>query len=67
MVSGVFERYSRNELKAMIEAHGGKVGSSISSKTSFILAGSAMGPAKKAKAETLGIALVDEDQFLEML
>ena len=67
VVSGVFERYSRNELKAMIEAHGGKVGSSISSKTSFILAGSAMGPAKKVKAETLGIALVDEDQFLEML
>lgn len=67
VVSGVFERYSRNELKAMIEAYGGKVGSSISSKTSFILAGSAMGPAKKAKAETLGIALVDEDQFLEML
>ena len=67
VVSGVFEHKSRNELKKMIEDHGGKVGSSISSKTSFVLAGDAMGPSKKEKASKLGIPLVDESTFYEML
>jgi len=67
VVSGVFDQFSRNELKKMIEDNGGKVGSSISSKTSFVLAGESMGPTKKAKAEKLGIQLISEHDFLEML
>ncbi len=64
VVSGVFEKVSRNELKKLIEENGGKVGSSISSKTSFVVAGDKMGPSKLAKAEKLGIALWDENRFL---
>ena len=67
VVSGVFERISRNDLKQLIEDHGGKVGSSISSKTSFVVAGNSMGPAKKQKAENLGIPLISESDFLNML
>lgn len=67
VVSGVFQHQSRNELKALIEANGGKVGSSISSKTTFVLAGDSMGPSKKEKAEKLGIPLVGEEEFLKML
>ena len=67
VVSGVFERLSRNELKQLIEDNGGKVGSSISKKTTFVLAGASMGPAKKQKAEDLGIPLISEEDFLEML
>ncbi len=67
VVSGVFEKVSRNELKKMIEDNGGKVGSSISSKTSFVVAGASMGPAKKDKASKLNVPLVSEDDFLEML
>ena len=63
----VFERHSRDEYKAMIELNGGKNVGSISSKTSFILAGANMGPSKLQKAEKLGIALVDEETFLRML
>jgi len=67
VISGVFERHSRDEYKAMIELNGGKVISFPSSKTSFILAGANMGPSKLQKAEKLGIALVDEETFLRML
>ena len=67
VVSGVFEKLSRNELKKTIEDNGGKVGSSISSKTTFVVAGTSMGPAKKEKANRLKIPLVSEDDFLEML
>ncbi|NAS30900.1 NAD-dependent DNA ligase LigA [Flavobacteriaceae bacterium R38] len=67
VVSGVFEKLSRNELKKKIEDNGGKVASSISSKTNYVVAGSNMGPSKKEKAEKLGIPIIDEDQFLLML
>ena len=67
VISGVFTQYSRSEYKAMIEQHGGTNVSSISSKTSFILAGRDMGPAKLEKAQKLGVPIVDEDTFLGML
>ena len=67
VVSGVFEKLSRNELKKTIEDNGGKVGSSISSKTTFVVAGSSMGPAKKEKADRLNIPMISEDDFLGML
>lgn len=67
VVSGVFEKVSRNELKKLIEDNGGKVSSSISSKTSYVVAGDKMGPSKKEKAEKLGIAIISEDDFLLML
>ena len=67
VISGIFERHSRDEYKAMIELNGGKNVGSISSKTSFILAGANMGPSKLQKAEKLGLALVDEEAFLRML
>ena len=67
VVSGVFEHKSRNELKKMIEDNGGKVGSSISSKTTFVLAGDSMGPSKKEKANQLGIPLISEKAFYELL
>ncbi|MEP1487287.1 MAG: NAD-dependent DNA ligase LigA [Algibacter sp.] len=67
VVSGVFEIVSRNELKKMIEDNGGKVSSSISSKTSYIVAGDKMGPSKKEKAEKLGVSLVSETEFLRKL
>ena len=65
VITGVFETISRNELKKLIEDNGGKVSSSISSKTSYIVAGDNMGPSKKEKAETLGITLLSEYQFLQ--
>lgn len=67
VISGVFTRHSRDEYKRMIEENGGKNVGSISGKTSFILSGDNMGPAKLQKAEKLGIPLVDEDTFLGML
>ena len=67
VISGVFARHSRDEYKQMIEQNGGKNVGSISAKTSFILAGENMGPAKLQKAEKLGIAIVSEDEFLKML
>lgn len=66
VVSGVFEM-PRTELKKLIEDNGGKVGSSISAKTSYLVAGDKMGPSKLAKAEKLGITLISEQKFLEML
>ncbi len=67
LISGVFETFSRNDLKKLIEENGGKVSSSISSKTSFILAGEGMGPSKKVKAENLGIQIISETSFLALL
>ena len=67
VISGVFAKHSREEYKAMIEQNGGKNVSSISSATSFILAGENMGPAKLEKARKLGIDIINEDQFLEMI
>ena len=67
VISGVFARHSRDEYKAMIEAHGGKNVGSISKKTDYILADENMGPAKLEKAQKLGIPIIDENQFLEMI
>ena len=67
VISGVFAKHSREEYKVIIEQNGGKNVSSISSATSFILAGENMGPAKLEKARKLGIDIINEDQFLEML
>ena len=67
VISGVFAKHSREDYKAMIEQNGGKNVSSISSATSFILAGENMGPAKLEKARKLGIDIINEDQFLEMI
>ena len=67
VVSGVFETISRNDLKKMIEDNGGKVGSSISSKTSFLVAGDKMGPSKRTKAESLGVPIISEQNFLGMI
>ncbi len=67
VVSGVFERISRTELKKVIEDNGGKVSSSISSKTSFLIAGKNMGPSKLAKAEKLKIQIIGEDEFLDTM
>jgi DNA ligase (NAD+) len=67
VISGVFQHHSRDEYKALIEQHGGKNVGSISNKTSFILAGDNMGPAKLEKAQKLGIRIMSEDEFLELL
>ena len=67
VVSGVFEKVSRDELKKLIEDNGGKVGSSISSKTNYLVAGDNMGPSKRTKAENLGIPIISEDDFLGRL
>ena len=67
VISGTFAHHSRDEYKALIEQHGGKNSGSISSKTSFILAGENMGPAKMEKAAQLGIRLLNEDEFLKLL
>lgn len=67
VVSGVFEKVSRNELKKLIENNGGKVSSSISSKTSYVVAGDKMGPSKREKAEKLNITILTEEEFLNMI
>lgn len=67
VISGVFAHHSRDEYKQIIEQNGGKNVGSISGKTSFILAGDNMGPAKLQKAEKLGIPIIDEDTFLKMI
>jgi len=67
VVSGVFTTYSRNELKKEIENHGGQNVGSISAKTSFILTGENMGPAKLEKAEKLGVPIVSEEEFIRMI
>jgi DNA ligase (NAD+) len=67
VISGTFERHSRDELKHLIEQNGGKNVGSISKKTSYILAGENMGPSKQEKAEELGIPLISEDEFVKMI
>jgi DNA ligase (NAD+) len=67
VVSGVFELFSRDDLKRVIEDNGGKVGSSISTKTDFVVAGENMGPAKLEKANQLGIAIISENEFIKMI
>jgi len=64
VVSGVFEKHDRSGIKNLIEKHGGKVSSSISKNTAFIVAGDKMGPSKKEKAEKLGVEIYSEDEFL---
>ena len=67
VISGVFAHHSRDEYKEIIEQNGGKNVGSISNKTSFILAGENMGPSKLQKAEKLGIKIMNEDEFLELI
>jgi len=67
VVSGVFTKLNRDDLKKAIEDNGGKVGSSISAKTDFVIAGDNMGPAKLEKATKLNVAIISEDDFIEML
>ncbi|WP_282014201.1 NAD-dependent DNA ligase LigA [Marinifilum flexuosum] len=67
VISGSFEKHSRDELKELIELHGGKNVGSISKKTSFLLAGEKIGPSKLAKVEKLGIPMISEDEFLEKI
>lgn len=67
VISGVFQKHSRDEYKQLIEKHGGKNTGSISAKTSYLLAGENMGPAKLQKAEKLTVKIISEDEFLEMI
>jgi len=67
VISGVFEKVSRDDLKKLIEDNGGKVSGSISAKTSYVVAGDSMGPSKKSKAVSLGIPIILEDDFLKMI
>jgi DNA ligase (NAD+) len=67
VVSGVFRNFSRDGIKEAIENNGGKVSGSISSKTSYVVAGADMGPAKRAKAERLQVPVIDEDEFMRMI
>lgn len=67
VISGVFTHHSRDEYKLMIESHSGRNASSISGKTSFVLAGDNMGPSKLQKAEKLGVPVINEDDFLKMI
>lgn len=67
VISGTFEKYSRDEYKGLIESNGGKNSGSISAKTNYLLAGANMGPAKLEKAQKLGVAILNEDEFLKMI
>jgi DNA ligase (NAD+) len=67
VISGVFSKHSRDEYKAMIQKHGGRHSSSISSKTDYVLAGDNMGPSKMEKAQQLGIPMINEDEFLSLI
>lgn len=67
VVSGVFENFSRDEIKSLIEKYGGRNSSSISSKTDFVLAGDQIGPAKRERADQLGIPIISESDFLSMI
>ena len=67
VISGVFNKHSRDQLKEMIEFHGGKNSGSISGKTSYLLAGDNMGPEKLKKAQNLGVKIINEDEFIRML
>jgi DNA ligase (NAD+) len=67
VVSGVFTTFSRDSIKAAIEENGGKVSGSISRKTNFVVAGADMGPAKRTKAEELGVRVINEEEFRGMI
>lgn len=67
VVSGTFKAIGRDELKRLIKENGGKVGSSVSGNTDYLVAGESMGPAKKQKAEELGVAILSEEEFLNMI
>ena len=67
VVSGTFQHFSRDEIKADIESHGGKVSGSISGKTSLLVAGEKMGPEKLKKAEKLGVKIISEEEYMEMV
>lgn len=67
VISGVFTRFSRDEMKALVEQHGGKNAGSVSSKTTYLVAGENMGPAKRKKAEELGVIILSETEFLKMI
>jgi DNA ligase (NAD+) len=67
VVSGVFQNFSRDSIKESIESHGGKVSGSISSKTSYVLAGDDMGPSKRKKAEDLGVKIITEEEYLHLV
>ena len=67
VISGVFSSYSRDEIKKLVEDHGGKISGSLSSKTTYLLAGENMGPKKRIKAVELGISIIDEVSFLSMI
>ncbi len=67
VISGVFQNHSREELKVLIEQHGGRNSGSISSKTDYVVAGANMGPGKYEKAQKLGVPIITEDEFTSML
>jgi DNA ligase (NAD+) len=67
VISGTFETHSRDELKALIEAHGGKNLAAVSANTTLLLAGAKIGPAKLQKAQKLGIKIISEQEFIEMV
>jgi DNA ligase (NAD+) len=67
VVSGVFEQFSRDDLKKAIEDNGGKVGSSISAKTDYVVAGDNMGPVKLEKAKQLKVTIISEDEFIKLI
>jgi DNA ligase (NAD+) len=67
VISGTFTKHSRDDLKQLIESHGGINTGSISKNTNFILGGENMGPSKLEKATKLGIKILDEDEFLDMI
>jgi DNA ligase (NAD+) len=67
VVSGVFTHYSRDEIKALIEKNGGKNSGSISAKTTYVLAGENMGPAKLEKATKLGVTIISEADFIQLI
>ena len=67
VISGVFAKHSRDEIKLMIEAHGGKIGSGVTGKTDYLIAGDGIGPSKLEKATQLGVQIIDEDTFLDLI
>jgi DNA ligase (NAD+) len=67
VISGVFKQYSREDIQKMIEVHGGKNLSAVSSHTNYIVAGDGMGPSKREKALKMGIPILTEDEFLRMI
>lgn len=67
VISGVFEKFSRDELKEMVEANGGKMASGVTSKTNYLIAGSGVGPSKLEKAQQLGVVFLSEDELIQII